>query len=204
MEFLFLPRSLRNYPGRLGCAKLKIKFCTPYPEGLELCEEDGDYMVSLSDRKGNDHVLTSALRSDGSVRLLSYSMNLKDFADSEGALVYLTVKAAEKFVGDFEINIDNIIFTQADLTEYTLQPTVCHLTGITGIEDVDSETTVATIGNNIVVKNAAVGSMVRIYAADGVMIASKSVTDGNAVVEAPAKGIYVVMVDSRSYKVIVK
>ena len=174
------------------------------PEGLELCEEDGGYMVSLSDRKGNDHVLTSALRSDGSVRLLSYSMNLKDFADSEGALVYLTVKAAEKFVGDFEINIDNIIFTQADLTEYTLQPTVCHLTGITGIEDVDSETTVATIGNDIVVKNAAVGNMVRVYAADGVMIASKSVTDGNAVVETPAKGIYVVMVDSRSYKVIVK
>ena len=174
------------------------------PEGLELCEEDGDYMVSLSDRKGNDHVLTSALRSDGSVRLLSYSMNLKDFADSEGALVYLTVKAAEKFVGDFEINIDNIIFTQADLTEYSLQPTVCHLTGITGIEDIDSETTVATIGNDIVVKNAAVGSMVRIYAADGVMIASKSVTDGNAVVEAPAKGIYVVVVDSKSYKVIVK
>lgn len=174
------------------------------PEGLELCEEDGDYMVSLSDRKGNDHVLTSALRSDGSVRLLSYSMNLKDFADSEGALVYLTVKAAEKFVGDFEINIDNIIFTQADLTEYTLQPTVCHLTGITGIEDVDSETTVATIGNDIVVKNAAVGSMARVYAADGVMIASKSVTDGNAVVEAPAKGIYVVVVDGKSYKVIVK
>ena len=174
------------------------------PEGLELCEEDGDYMVSLSDRKGNDHVLTSALRSDGSVRLLSYSMNLKDFADSEGALVYLTVKAAEKFVGDFEINIDNIIFTQADLTEYSLQPTVCHLTGITGIEDVDSETTVATIGNDIVVKNAAVGSMVRVYAADGVMIASKSVTDGNAVVEAPAKGIYVVVVDGKSYKVIVK
>ena len=174
------------------------------PEGLELCEEDGGYMVSLSDRKGNDHVLTSALRSDGSVRLLSYSMNLKDFADSEGALVYLTVKAAEKFVGDFEINIDNIIFTQADLTEYTLQPTVCHLTGITGIEDVDSETTVATIGNDIVVKNAAVGNMVRVYAADGVMIASKSVTDGNAVVEAPAKGIYVVVVDGKSYKVIVK
>ena len=174
------------------------------PEGLELCEEDGDYMVSLSDRKGNDHVLTSALRSDGSVRLLSYSMNLKDFADSEGALVYLTVKAAEKFVGDFEINIDNIIFTQADLTEYTLQPTVCHLTGITGIDGVDSETTVATIGNDIVVKNVAVGSIVRVYAADGVMIASKSVTDGNAVVEAPAKGIYVVVVDGKSYKVIVK
>lgn len=174
------------------------------PEGLELCEEDGDYMVSLSDRKGNDHVLTSALRSDGSVRLLSYSMNLKDFADSEGALVYLTVKAAEKFVGDFEINIDNIIFTQADLTEYSLQPTVCHLTGITGIDGVDGEVAVTTIGNDIVVKNAAVGSMVRVYAADGVMIASKSVTDGNAVVEAPAKGIYVVMVDGKSYKVIVK
>ena len=174
------------------------------PEGLELCEEDGDYMVSLSDRKGNDHILTSALRSDGSVRLLSYSLNLKDFADSEGALVYLTVKAAEKFVGDYEISIDNIIFTQADLTEYSLQPTVCHLTGITGIEGVDSETTVATIGNDIVVKNAAVGSVVRVYATDGVMIDSESVTDGNAVVEAPAKGIYVVVVDGKSFKVMVK
>lgn len=46
--------------------------------------------------------------------------------------------------------------------------------------------------------------MVRVYAADGVMIDSESVTDGNAVVEAPAKGIYVVVVDGKSFKVMVK
>ena len=29
MEFLFLPRSLRDYPIRVGCAKLKTNFAHP-------------------------------------------------------------------------------------------------------------------------------------------------------------------------------
>ena len=174
------------------------------PEGLELCQEDDEYMISLSDRKGNDHVLTSAMRSDGTIRVLSYSMNLKDYAGTEGALIYLTVKASENFVGDYEICINNIIFTQANLTEYSLEPTICHLTGITGIEGMDNEIVIATIGDNIVVKNAPFGSNVRVYAADGAMIATEIATDGSVVVEAPIKGIYVVAVDGKSFKVMVK
>ena len=109
------------------------------PEGLELCQEDGEYMISLSDRKGSDHVLTSAMLSDGTIRILSYSMNLNDFAGADGALVYLTVKATQHFVGDYEISIDNITFTQADLTEYSLEPTVCRIAGTVGIEGIEAE-----------------------------------------------------------------
>ena len=109
------------------------------PEGLELCQEDGEYMISLSDRKGSDHVLTSAMLSDGTIRILSYSMNLNDFAGADGALVYLTVKATQHFVGDYEISIDNITFTQADLTEYSLKPTVCRIAGTVGIEGIEAE-----------------------------------------------------------------
>ncbi|MEE1366254.1 MAG: leucine-rich repeat protein, partial [Muribaculaceae bacterium] len=98
------------------------------PEGLELCQEDGEYLISLSDRKGNDHVLASAVRSDGTIRVLSYSMNLKDYTGTEGALIYLTVKATDNFVGDHEICINNIAFVKADLTEYSLESSVCHLT----------------------------------------------------------------------------
>ena len=175
------------------------------PEGLELCQEDGEYLISLSDRKGNDHVFASAMRSDGAIRVLSYSMNLKDYAGTEGALIYLTVKATDNFVGDHEICINNITFVQADLTEYSLEPSVCHLTGSTSIDGVNGdEVIVATIGENIVVKNAKLGSNVIVYAADGRIISSEVATDGDVVAEAPGKGIYVVVVDDKSFKVMVK
>ena len=174
------------------------------PEGLELCQEDGEYLISLSDRKGNDHVLASAMRSDGTIRVLSYSMNLKDYAGTEGALIYLTVKATDNFVGDHEICINNITFVKADLTEYSLESSVCHLTGTTSIEGVNSEVIVATIGDNIVVKNAKLGSNVIVYAADGRIISTEVATDGDVVAEAPAKGIYVVAIDGKSFKVMVK
>ena len=68
----------------------------------------------------------------------------------------------------------------------------------------DNNVTVASIGDNIVVKNAKLGSNVRVYAADGAMIATEIVTDGSVVIEAPIKGIYVVAIDGKSFKVMVK
>ena len=67
----------------------------------------------------------------------------------------------------------------------------------------DNNAIVATIGENIVVKNATVGSVVRVYAVDGAMIASEVATDGDIVVEVPAKGIYVVTVGKQTVKVII-
>ena len=67
----------------------------------------------------------------------------------------------------------------------------------------DNDVIVATIGENIVVKNAMVGSVVRVYAADGAMIATGVATDGDIVVEVPAKGIYVVTVGKQTVKVII-
>ena len=63
---------------------------------------------------------------------------------------------------------------------------------------------VATIGENIVVKNAKLGSNVRVYATDGSIITSEIATDGDVVVKAPVKGIYIVAVDSKTFKVMVK
>ena len=174
------------------------------PEGLELCQEDGEYMISLSTRKSNDHVLTSAMRSDGTIRLLCYSMSLNEFDDTEGALVYLTVTAANNFIGNYEISLNNITFTQADLSEYSLEPTICHLTSTSGIEDVNSGIIVTTIESGIVVKNAPLGSNIRVYAADGSIVASKVAIDGNVVIAAPIKSLYIVTVDGKSFKVMMK
>ena len=67
----------------------------------------------------------------------------------------------------------------------------------------DNDAMVAAIGDNIVVKNATAGSVVRIYTADGAMIASEVATEGDVIIEAPAKGIYVVKVGKQTVKVII-
>ena len=68
----------------------------------------------------------------------------------------------------------------------------------------DNNVTVASIGDYIVVKNATAGSVVSVYAVDGAMIASEVATEGDVIIEAPAKGMYVVVVDGKSFKVMVK
>ena len=67
----------------------------------------------------------------------------------------------------------------------------------------DNNVTVASIGDYIVVKNATVGSVVRVYTANGAMIASEFATEGDVIIEAPAKGIYVVKVGKQTVKVII-
>ena len=67
----------------------------------------------------------------------------------------------------------------------------------------DNNVTVASIGDYIVVKNAMVGSVIRVYTADGAMIASEFATEGDVIIEAPAKGIYVVKVGKQTVKVII-
>ena len=174
------------------------------PKGLEVCKKNGENMISLSDRKGFDHVLTSTLRSDGSIRLLSYSMSLMNYAGTDGALVYLTVKASDNFVGDYEICINNIKFIQTDLTEHSLEPTTCYLTSTTGIEDISGNVIVSTVGDNIVVKNVPLGSNVQVYSANGVLLKSETATDGNIVFGIPIKGVYIVTINCKSFKVMVK
>ena len=152
------------------------------PEGLEIVE------ATLSDRKA-DHTLASAMRNNGSVRLLSYSLGVNAFAGSEGELVYLTVKATDNFVGDFQIEIDNIKFATVDFAEYYLEPTVADVTGYTGVEGVEGdEIVVKVVGNSIVAPEGA-----EVYDLNGLRVNAENL----------AKGIYIVKVGNQVVKVII-
>lgn len=108
------------------------------PKGLTVYQEDGEYIFDLSDRKYRDHTLSAALQVDNAIRLLSYSTKVKNYSGNEGALVYFTVTADADFSGTHQIEIRNIVFTQADETEYQLEPTVTTVTGPT-VEEPISE-----------------------------------------------------------------
>ena len=98
----------------------------------------------------------------------------------------------------------NVVIT-ATTTDGTNLSATCRINVYSGIDGVNgNDVIVATIGDNIIVKNAKLGSNVRVYAADGSIITSHVATDGDVVIEAPVKGIYVVAIDGKSFKVMVK
>ncbi|MBQ2399910.1 MAG: Ig-like domain-containing protein, partial [Muribaculaceae bacterium] len=174
------------------------------PEGLELCEEDGDYMVELSDRKRSDHVLTSAAQPDGSIRLLSYSLSLKEFTGNSGDLVYLTVKAAEDFLGAFNIVVDNIVFVQPDHAECSLPSVMAGVVGneVNSIDEVDGQgPKVSTCGDSICIEGVPTGVEVRLYTTDGVLIHSEQSVGEPISLEVPAPGIYLLQLGNRILKV---
>ena len=62
------------------------------PAGFELLKDNNDYKVTLSSRKGRDHVIMTSDAPDGAVRVLSYSPTLKKYSGNDGELFYLTIK----------------------------------------------------------------------------------------------------------------
>ena len=93
----------------------------------------------------------------------------------------------------------------ATTTDGTNLSATCRINVYSGIDGAEGDDLiVATIGDNIVVKNAQLGSIVRVYAADGSIISSEVATDGDVVVEAPIKGVYIVSVNGKTFKVMVK
>lgn len=86
------------------------------PEEFELVNMNGEYQVSLSDRK-RDHVIMLNETADGALRILSYSPTLKPFKNNEGDLFYITVKVPEGVSGNYPIWLRNTILTSTDEEE---------------------------------------------------------------------------------------
>ena len=98
----------------------------------------------------------------------------------------------------------NVVIT-ATTTDGTNLSATCSINVYSGINGINgNDVIVATIGDDIVVKNAPLGSVVNVYSSNGALIKSMTATDGSVVIEAPIKGIYVVTIDGKSFKVMVK
>ena len=88
------------------------------PEGLEIVQEDGEYLIDPSDRMTRTHSIMSNDVSSGAVRVLCYSSNYKPFTGESGDdLFYITVKVADDAEGDYIIQLKNTLFTTSDFEE---------------------------------------------------------------------------------------
>ena len=103
----------------------------------------------------------------------------------------------------FVKSVGEVVIT-ATTTDGSNLSATCRINVYSGIDGVNGDDViVATVGDNIVVKNAKLGSIVNVYASNGALVASEEATDGSVVVEVPAKGIYVVTVGKQTVKVII-
>lgn len=119
------------------------------PEGLTVEQEDGFYVIELSDRKARSHILYVALQQDGAIRLLCYSSNVSPFKDSGGVLVYMNVVASDDFVGPKTILIKNTRFGTPSGEEIQFPDDTCIVTStspsISGDVNGDGEVNIADI-----------------------------------------------------------
>ena len=88
------------------------------PEGLELLQEDGEYVIDPSERMTRTHSISSNDVSNGAVRVICYSSNYKPFTGNSGDdLFYLTVKMADDAEGDYAIQLRNTLLTTSNFEE---------------------------------------------------------------------------------------
>ena len=83
------------------------------PDGLSIVtNDDGDYMVTPSNRMTSDHVLMTSETGDGGLRVMCYSPNELTFEGDNGEdLFYITVAVSDDAVGEYVINLRNSLLT---------------------------------------------------------------------------------------------
>ena len=107
-------------PVKMTNAESIVSFQTDIflPEGLEIVQEDGDYLIDPSDRMTRTHSIMCDDVANGAIRVLCYSSNYKPFTgNSDDDLFYITVKVADDAQGDYTISLKNTLLTNSDFEE---------------------------------------------------------------------------------------
>ena len=88
------------------------------PDGISIATIDGEYDINLSSRAKSSHSLSCVEQSDGSIRLLCYSMSLATFSGNEGELFDINFDISKEIEGNYQVLIDNIVLTDKAQNEY--------------------------------------------------------------------------------------
>ena len=97
------------------------------PQGLMVEKVDDEFAFELTSRKSSDHVVMSQDKSNGVIRLMSYSMSASPFKGNSGALVTFTVTASDDFNGNATIGLKNTLFTDLNDQEVQFANEICQV-----------------------------------------------------------------------------
>lgn len=116
------------------------------PAGLSLDMEYDEYIINLTSRKDNSHTVASRLMEDGAIRIYISSVSAKEFKGNSGAIMTLSLTAANDFTGPAVIELKNSICAEAIGTRHVLDNEICRINHrIFGDVNGDREVNIADI-----------------------------------------------------------
>ena len=156
------------------------------PDGVELVD------VQLSDRAQDTHTVAWNTLSNGMIRIVAYAADNAAFAGNDGDLINLVVKADATLANDAAMTLAKGMFVTVKGAEHTVaNARVALRNGTTAIENVDGNSQMVYGIHNAIVIEAAEAAVVDIFAVNGKLVQTVSLTVGKNVINMPA-GIYVV------------
>lgn len=163
------------------------------PEGLTFLEEDGEYIVDLSDRKARTHTIATKLQEDGSLRVVAFSSKNANFSENDGALMIVPVVAAENLTAEpIEMKIKNNLFVSESNVEYTLPDVTATINSPSSTASIESitDTQIWSEGNTLHIISDIAGKM-NLYSIDG-RATTLTVEAGHNTYDIENSGIYII------------
>jgi len=166
------------------------------PAGLTLVGSE----VMTADRS-RDHLIQSRVRSDNT-RAVLYSMTKQPFDGNEGAVLTITVRATASLPADSHIKLTNIMLADNDNVNWHTDDLMVPVTNSTGIDDLtaSADRVWATDGMLHIATNAP--GVAQVVALSGV---AREIALQEGENEQPVDaGVYIVRLNGKSHKVVVK
>jgi len=92
-----------------------IQFDLMLPEGVSVVSSGGGYDVTLSERAQASHSVFGSYKKSGAFRVVAYSTNNQNFADSTGRLVTIKLKVDDQMAeGTYDALLSNIILATSE------------------------------------------------------------------------------------------
>lgn len=151
--------------------------------GLEIEQEDGEYIIDLSsERTAKSHVVSTYKRDDGAIRIFVTSQNLATFKGNGGDIAYIQVRATNSFPGSGTVSLKNSIAAEADATRHILADCTAkasELSTLKGDVNGDGEVNIADINAIIDMILSGASNIVGDVNSDGEV----NIADINAVID---------------------
>ena len=98
------------------------------PQGLSIAVDDDEYIVDLTNRKGRDHVVSTNMLGDGSIRVFVSSQGSNSFSGNSGAILTIEITASSSFTKG-NVTIKNSVLVEEDGTRHQLANEIAKVNG---------------------------------------------------------------------------
>ncbi len=173
-----------------------LQFDLHLPEGVEIVS------IDRAARSAN-HALYSGKLPDGSLRVVSFNMQNANFEGNDGAIFSITLKASGALSTDATIYVTNTILATAADQTYFAPATSARLTSASAVTDVSKQEAKVYSQSGRVVIESEKATTAQLIAINGTSM-TLAVEAGHNEYEAPSCGVYIVRIEGKSYKLLIK